>query len=57
MKTAPATALVLLAALLTGRPDQHHPHPVEQQPTVYIAAPTVAAKASAQAVTANTYYI
>jgi hypothetical protein len=55
MNRAPTTAITL-AALLMSFPHPHHqPHPVEQLPDAYIAAPTVtvAANATAQTVTTS----
>jgi hypothetical protein len=55
VKTAPP-ALVALTTLLVALHGEHHPHPIEQQPTAYIAAPTVAANATALTVTTSGNY-
>jgi hypothetical protein len=53
MKNGTTTALLLAAAVLTVLPREHQPHPFEQLPGAYIAAPTVAANATPQTDTTN----
>ena len=54
MKPAPTTALLFTALLAALSAPHHQPHPVEQLPGTYIAAPTVAVAANATAQTDTT---